>query len=63
MVEWEEPQPVGRGLKHPYDLSASDFDRHRALPSGVQQAVRRAILNVLVPGHPRVLDLQKWYPL
>ena len=57
MVEQEGPQPVRRGLKHPYDLSASDFDCHRALLSGVQQAVRRAILNGLVPGRPRILDL------
>lgn len=40
-----------------YDAMAPDFDRHRALPDGVPEAVRTAILGAALPAQPRVLDL------
>jgi ubiquinone/menaquinone biosynthesis C-methylase UbiE len=40
-----------------YDPIARDFDRQRALPDGVPEAIRVAILAVLAAPHPRILDL------
>jgi ubiquinone/menaquinone biosynthesis C-methylase UbiE len=40
-----------------YDAMAADFDRHRALPDGVADAIRDAILRVGLPDRPRILDL------
>jgi ubiquinone/menaquinone biosynthesis C-methylase UbiE len=39
-----------------FDAAAARFDHHRALPNGVPQAVRAAILGTLAPS-PRLLDL------
>ena len=43
----------------PFDAAAARFDRHRALPDGVPQAIRAAILGTLAPSppSPRFLDL------
>jgi ubiquinone/menaquinone biosynthesis C-methylase UbiE len=41
-----------------FDAHAEDFDRHRALPAGVPEAIRAAILESIgTPGRPRLLDL------
>jgi SAM-dependent methyltransferase len=40
-----------------YDAAAPAFDRHRALPDGVQQAIRAAILAGVEVASPRLLDL------
>jgi SAM-dependent methyltransferase len=40
-----------------YDTMASDFDRRRALPDGVPDTIRDAILRTGLPARPRVLDL------
>ena len=40
-----------------YDAVAPAFDRHRALPDGVQQAIRAAILAGVEVASPRLLDL------
>jgi SAM-dependent methyltransferase len=40
-----------------YDAAAPAFDRHRALPNGVQQAIRAAILAGVEVASPRLLDL------
>src|SRR5687767_5904465 len=39
-----------------YDAVAPDFDSHRALPSGVPEAIRVAVLRC-TSAHPRLLDL------
>jgi ubiquinone/menaquinone biosynthesis C-methylase UbiE len=41
----------------PYDAAASSFDSYRALPQGVPEALRHAVLGVFDPKHPRLLDL------
>jgi SAM-dependent methyltransferase len=41
-----------------YDAAAAGFDRHRALPDGVPDAIRAAILAAFdAHAHPRLLDL------
>jgi ubiquinone/menaquinone biosynthesis C-methylase UbiE len=40
-----------------YDAAAPAFDRHRALPDGVPQAIRTAILAAVQVASPRLLDL------
>jgi SAM-dependent methyltransferase len=40
-----------------YDTMASDFDRRRALPDGVPEAIRDTILRQGLPARPRILDL------
>ena len=40
-----------------YDAVAPTFDRHRALPEGVADAIRSAILASIGMARPRVLDL------
>jgi len=50
--------PVGAaGVTSPYDAGAPAFDRHRALPDGVPQAIRAAILAAAGVASPRLLDL------
>jgi ubiquinone/menaquinone biosynthesis C-methylase UbiE len=41
----------------PYDTAAPSFDRHRALPQGVPEKIRGAILGALGATRPRLLDL------
>jgi ubiquinone/menaquinone biosynthesis C-methylase UbiE len=42
----------------PYDATAASFERHRALPEGVAEAVRSAVLAALAtPSRPCLLDL------
>jgi ubiquinone/menaquinone biosynthesis C-methylase UbiE len=41
----------------PYDAAAPSFDRHRALPQGVPEKIRGAILGALGATRPRLLDL------
>src|SRR3982074_241788 len=41
-----------------YDAAAPAFDRHRALPDGVQQAIRAAILAGVEVASPRLLDVR-----
>jgi ubiquinone/menaquinone biosynthesis C-methylase UbiE len=42
----------------PYDAAAPSFDRHRALPGGVPEAIRAAILGAVAASpRPRLLDL------
>jgi SAM-dependent methyltransferase len=40
-----------------YDSMAPDFDRRRALPDGVPDTIRAAILRAAPSGHPSILDL------
>ena len=41
-----------------YDLVAPSFERHRALPDGVPEAIRAAVLaSIDAPSRPRLLDL------
>lgn len=40
-----------------FDTNAGQFDRHRALPDGVPEAIRRAILGEFAAPRPRLLDL------
>ena len=40
-----------------YDGMASDFDRRRALPNGVPETIRNAVLRAGLPPRPRLLDL------
>jgi ubiquinone/menaquinone biosynthesis C-methylase UbiE len=40
-----------------YDAIAPTFERHRALPEGVAQAIRAAALAAIDVPHPRLLDL------
>src|SRR5579864_5842737 len=40
-----------------YDDMAPDFDRRRALPDGVPEAIRDAVLRAGLPPRPRLLDL------
>lgn len=40
-----------------FDITAPTFDRHRALPDGVAQAIRAAILGAIDARSPRLLDL------
>jgi ubiquinone/menaquinone biosynthesis C-methylase UbiE len=40
-----------------YDAVAPAFDRHRALPDGVVQAIRDAVLAAIATPRPRLLDL------
>jgi SAM-dependent methyltransferase len=40
-----------------YDTMASDFDRRRALPDGVPEAIRTAILGSVAADRPAILDL------
>jgi ubiquinone/menaquinone biosynthesis C-methylase UbiE len=40
-----------------YDLAASSFDRHRAVPPAVAKAVRAAVLTTAGSSPPRLLDL------
>jgi hypothetical protein len=50
-------------LMSAYDAAAPSFDRHRALPACVSQAIRTAVLGSAVLGaaaetrRPRLLDL------
>jgi ubiquinone/menaquinone biosynthesis C-methylase UbiE len=41
----------------PYDAAAPSFDRYRALPEGVPEAIRYAVLEVFDLMRPRLLDL------
>jgi ubiquinone/menaquinone biosynthesis C-methylase UbiE len=41
----------------PFDAAAPRFDRHRALPDGVPQAIRAAVLAASGVPSPRLLDL------
>lgn len=40
-----------------FDAVAPTFDHHRALPAGVADAVRAAVLGCVQPARPRLLDL------
>ena len=40
-----------------YDAMAADFDRRRALPDGVAEAIRQTVLGAGLPARPSVLDL------
>jgi ubiquinone/menaquinone biosynthesis C-methylase UbiE len=40
-----------------FDVTASDFDRHRSLPDGVPEAIRSAVLGAVGTPRPRLLDL------
>jgi demethylmenaquinone methyltransferase/2-methoxy-6-polyprenyl-1,4-benzoquinol methylase len=40
-----------------YDATAPTFDRHRALPDGVPEAIRTAVLEAVDASSPRLLDL------
>jgi ubiquinone/menaquinone biosynthesis C-methylase UbiE len=40
-----------------FDVAARDFDRHRALPEGVPEAIRTATLSAVDASRPRLLDL------
>jgi ubiquinone/menaquinone biosynthesis C-methylase UbiE len=40
-----------------FDVTAPGFDRHRALPDGVPEAIRSAILAAVDATRPRLLDL------
>jgi ubiquinone/menaquinone biosynthesis C-methylase UbiE len=42
---------------NPYDAIAPQFDRRRALPDGVPETIRDAILRAGLPPRPSVLDL------
>ena len=44
-------------LTSAFDAAAPTFDRHRALPSGVPEAIRAAILSAIGGARPRILDL------
>ena len=57
------PPPQGgreqaeQGAASPYDTLAPSFDRLRALPEGVPQKVRAAVLAAIGSASPRVLDV------
>ncbi|MEA2893353.1 MAG: hypothetical protein QOI05_4146 [Bradyrhizobium sp.] len=40
-----------------YDVAAPTFERHRALPDGVPEAIRAAVLEAVEAASPRLLDL------
>ena len=40
-----------------YDVAAPTFERHRALPDGVPEAIRSAVLEAVDASPPRLLDL------
>jgi ubiquinone/menaquinone biosynthesis C-methylase UbiE len=40
-----------------YDAAAPTFERHRALPDGVPEAIRAAVLGAVDASSPRLLDL------
>src|SRR5882757_3071820 len=40
-----------------YDAAAPTFERHRALPDGVPEAIRAAVLEAVEAASPRLLDL------
>jgi ubiquinone/menaquinone biosynthesis C-methylase UbiE len=40
-----------------FDITALTFERHRALPDGVPEAIRRAILGSIKAKSPRLLDV------
>jgi demethylmenaquinone methyltransferase/2-methoxy-6-polyprenyl-1,4-benzoquinol methylase len=40
-----------------YDVAASTFERHRALPDGVPETIRAAVLEAVDASPPRLLDL------
>ena len=40
-----------------FDTTAPTFERHRALPDGVREAIRAAILDAIDVPFPRLLDL------
>ena len=40
-----------------YDATAPSFDRHRALPAGVVEGIRDAVLGATGLSRPRILDL------
>jgi ubiquinone/menaquinone biosynthesis C-methylase UbiE len=40
-----------------YDAAAPTFERHRALPDGVPEAIRAAVLGAVEAASPRLLDL------
>ena len=40
-----------------YDAAAPTFERHRALPDGVPEAIRAAVLEAVDASPPRLLDL------
>ena len=44
-------------LQTAYDVVAPSFDRHRAMPDGVPEAIRAAILQAVHASSPRLLDL------
>ena len=48
---------TGNRLLTAYDVVAPGFDRHRALPDGVTEAIRAAILETVHVSSPRLLDL------
>jgi ubiquinone/menaquinone biosynthesis C-methylase UbiE len=47
----------GDRLLTAYDVVAPSFDRHRAMPAGVPEAIRAAILETVHVSSPRLLDL------
>jgi ubiquinone/menaquinone biosynthesis C-methylase UbiE len=44
-------------LSYSYDIVARSFDRYRALPYGVPEAVRESVLESITASRPRILDL------
>src|SRR4051812_19578616 len=40
-----------------YDVAAPSFERHRALPDGVPEAIRALVLEAVDAASPRLLDL------
>jgi demethylmenaquinone methyltransferase/2-methoxy-6-polyprenyl-1,4-benzoquinol methylase len=51
------PSTPGRRAESAFDATAPRFDRHRALPEGVPQAIRAAVLAATGVPSPRLLDL------
>ena len=58
MARAARPCPPGLGRMSAYDAAAPSFERHRALPDGVPQAIRSAVLAATgTNSRPRLLDL------
>jgi len=53
----ESVMAEGKGVMSAYDAAAQTFERHRALPDAVPQAVRAAVLGAVATRAPRLLDL------
>src|SRR5690242_14473272 len=51
------PRSGADARSSPFDAGAPRFDRHRALPDGVPQAIRAAVLAATGVPSPRLLDL------